>query len=210
MMTGATLTSLLQRVQVAPRLEALIAPAPVPLWEALEQATGTVLPPPFFAHAWPGSLALVEALRATPALVAGRAVLDFACGGGLAGVVAAQLGARVTCNDIDPLALEAARLNAHLNGVEVETVGIDLVGRDEGWHVILVGDVFYEAALAARVAGWLEALTSRGCAVLVGDPGRQFLPLERLSLHSTHGLLPAPAWDSVVDRPARVWRWRLR
>jgi predicted nicotinamide N-methyase len=207
---GVSLESFLDRVRVAPGLEALVASAPVPLWEALEQATGTTLPPPFFAHAWPGSLALVEALRAAPALVSGQHVLDFACGGGLAGIVAAQLGARVTCTDIDPLALEATRLNARLNGVEVDLVRDDLVGARGDWQAVLVGDVFYEAPLAARVAGWLDELTTAGVVVLVGDPGRQFLPLERVALHSTHSLLPSAAWDSVVDRPARVWRWRPR
>ncbi|MDX2012111.1 MAG: 50S ribosomal protein L11 methyltransferase [Myxococcaceae bacterium] len=201
------LETLLRRVVVAPQLEAWVAPSPVPLWEALEARTGSLLPPPFFAHAWPGSLALVEALRADAGLVAGRSVLDFACGGALAGIVAAQLGARVCCNDIDPLALATAQLNAQLNRAEIDTRLGDVVGHDDGWQVLLVGDVFYEAPLAARVTAWLDRLAARGALVLVGDPGRQFLPLDRVSLVSTHALAPNPAWDSVTDRPARVWRW---
>lgn len=207
-MRSAALTRHLVPSTPAPGLSALVAPEPIPLWEALEAELGVRLPPPFFGHAWPGSLALVEALRTAPHLVRGLEVLDFACGGGLAGIVAAQLGATVTCNDIDPLALEVVRLNAALNAVELDATSRDLIGEDAGWAVVLVGDVFYEAELAARVTRWLHALVAHGATVLVGDPGRQFLPLDQVSLHATHPVCVSPAWDSVVDRPARVWRWR--
>ncbi len=38
----------------------------------------------------------------------------------------------------------------------------DLVGRDEGWDVVLAGDVSYERDMAALVTSWLQALARRG------------------------------------------------
>ncbi len=192
---------------LCPELELRLAPEPLGPWEATERATGQVEPPPFWAHAWPGGLALARSLFDAPEVVEGRAVLDFASGCGVSAIAAARCGARsVTATEVDAFALAAIALNAELNGVRVEALARDVIGLDEAWDVVLVGDVFYQRELAARVGAWLDALAARGALVLIGDPGRSFLPQARLRCVATFSVCGVPEWDSVVDRPARVWR----
>ena len=59
-----------------------------------------------------------------------------------------------------PFALAAIALNAEANGVEIAAREGDLIGRDEGWDVVLAGDVCYERDMAAAVADWLERLAA--------------------------------------------------
>jgi predicted nicotinamide N-methyase len=109
--------------------------------------------------------------------VAGRRVLDFAAGCGIAAIAAAMSGAAlVEAAEIDPLALAAVRLNAALNGVQVATPDGDIVGSACRWDVILAGDVCYEAPMTAHILPWLRAMAAAGAEVLLADPGRAYLP----------------------------------
>jgi predicted nicotinamide N-methyase len=64
------------------------------LWEQTEREVGvTGLPPPFWSVAWPGGQALARYLLDNPAVVAGRSVLDYGSGSGLAATAAARAGA---------------------------------------------------------------------------------------------------------------------
>ena len=47
-------------------------------------------------------------------------------------------------------------------------------------EVLLAADTWYEGPFAERVRPWLQAAADRGIRVLVGDPGRRYLP-ERLA-----------------------------
>ena len=83
------------------------------------------------------------------AVVAGKRVLDFAAGGGIAAIACAIAGAaRVEAAEIDPMALAAIGLNAAANSIEVVPVG-DVVGASCRWDLILCGDVCYEAPMTA-------------------------------------------------------------
>lgn len=137
---------------------------------------------PYWAHVWGGGLVLVRYLFDHPATVAGLRVLDLGCGSGLVAIAAARCGAsHVTAVDVDPYAIVATALNAALNTVAVEVRCADLLdGPVPQADLVLVGDLFYEAALARRVAGFLDHCVAAGCPVLVGDPGRKPLPRERL------------------------------
>ena len=196
----------LSRSEPLPGLRVWTAPEPISVWVAMEAQPGRRLPPPFWAHVWPGSLALARYLSTRQ--LDGLRVLDFACGGAVAGIAAAKRGAVVEANDIDPLALDASRCNAQLNGVTLQLTQDDLVGSDAGWPLVLVGDVFSEAPLVARLTPWLDRLAARGAEVLVGDPGRQFFPKHRVQLVAEYDVACLAAWDSVTDRPATVWRWK--
>src|SRR5262249_58715515 len=99
----------------------------------------------------PGGRAIARQLLEDPALVAGRRVLDFAAGSGLAAIAAAKAGAAVVeAAEIDPLAGAAIALNAAANGVAVAWREADLVGSDERWDVVLAGDVCDERPVAER------------------------------------------------------------
>jgi predicted nicotinamide N-methyase len=173
-----------------------------PHWHASDpQALGW----PYWAVAWPGGQALARHVLDHPDLVRGRRVLDFGSGGAVAGLAAAKAGAAsVLCADVDPLAAEAARANAVLNGLPLETTIEDLVGTARGpWDVVLAGDVCFEPAFAERVIAWLCALAGEGCLVLLGDPSRVTLPAD--------ALLDLAAYDAPHDGDLRaLTRWRTR
>ena len=167
-------------------------------WARMEAEAGRSLDPPFWASAWLGGQALARYVLDHAELVAGRRVLDLASGCGLAAIAAALAGAStVTANDVDPYALAAIMLNARANGVVVEQLGGDLLDSDGGdADLVLAGDVFYSAAMAARVLPFLERVMARGADVLVGDPGRDHLPREYLRGLATY---PVPGIDAAVD-----------
>lgn len=172
----------LRPVPLVPEISLHVADEAVPLWQRTEEELGEMgLPPPFWAFAWAGGQALARYVLDHPEMVRGRHVLDFASGSGLVGIAAAKAGAeRVTCADLDPFACAAIALNAAANGVVLAPEGADLIGQDLGWGTVLAGDIFYERDLAARVFAWLLPLAARGAHVLVGDPGRTYLPREKL------------------------------
>jgi predicted nicotinamide N-methyase len=179
---------------------------PLAPWEACERLEGAVVGPPFWAHAWPGGIALAQWVTAHPEVVRGRDVLDFAAGGGVAALSCVRAGARaVQATELDPWARAALEENAALNALTLEVSADDVTTGDAGWDVVLVGDVFYEAAPSRRILAWLQALRVRGAVVLIGDPGRSFLPQAALRCVGVSAVAPVPAWDSVTDRPARVW-----
>ena len=167
----------------APEITLHVADEAVPLWTKTEEELEAIgLPPPFWAFAWAGGQGLARHLLDHPDLVAGRRVLDMGAGSGLVAVAAMRAGAaHVRACDIDPFALAAIGLNAAANGVAVEACGDDLIGSPHpAVDLVTVGDLFYERDLAERLLLWLDGFLARGVSVLVGDPGRSYLPRHRL------------------------------
>ena len=192
----------------APEIALHVADEATALWHRTEEELGAIgLPPPFWAFAWAGGQALARYVLDHPGTVAGRRALDFAAGSGQVGLAAAKAGAAsVEAADIDPFAGAAIALNAAANGVRVAARIEDLVGRDEGWDCVLAGDICYERDLAARVIDWLALLASRGALVLVGDPGRAYLPRHRLALLATYRVPVTRALEDAEIKASRVWR----
>lgn len=200
---------------------ALIAPPHVPeirlhladeahdLWHLTEdelQEKG--LPPPFWAFAWAGGQGLARYVLDHPETVRGGSVLDFAAGSGLVGIAAALAGARtVLCADIDPFCAPAVALNGRANGVELAMTLDDLVGTDGGWETVLAGDVFYDRAFAETLVPWFAALAARGATVLVGDPGRAYLPKDRLEPLAEYQVPVTRALEDADVKRTRVWRF---
>lgn len=141
-------------------------------------------PLPYWAYPWSGGLAIAHHLTEHPELVRGRDVLDVASGSGLCAIVAMRHGARrATAIDVDPLAAAAIDLNARANGVRVAVLAADLLEQpDDGWDLVLAGDVCYEEVMTERLMRWLGAVARRGATVLVGDPGRRYSPADLIEV----------------------------
>ncbi|WP_271200723.1 class I SAM-dependent methyltransferase [Methylopila turkensis] len=193
----------------APELTLRVADEAVPLWSKTEEELESIgLPPPFWAFAWAGGQALARHLLDHPDLVAGRAVLDVGAGSGLVAIAAMKAGAaRATAVDVDPFALAAVRLNAEANGVAVTVLGEDLIG---GPHpaadVVTIGDLFYERDLSRRLLAWLDGFLDRGVPVLVGDPGRSYLPKQRLEALADYAVPVTRDLEDAEVKRTTVWR----
>lgn len=176
-----TANTAIHHAPLVPEIPLRLASEVLPLWRMTEEELSRAnVAPPYWAFAWAGGQALARHVLDHPDLVRDLRVLDFATGSGLGAIAAARAGARlVLASDIDPFALAATRLNAALNDVSdrIETTDADLIGvLDLDVDVVLAGDICYEQPMAGRVEAWLRALVGRGVRVLMGDPGRTYLP----------------------------------
>jgi predicted nicotinamide N-methyase len=208
---------------------------PVGLWEETENETGrTDLPPPFWAYPWAGGIALARYLLDHRDLVTGRVVLDLAAGSGLVAVAAGLAGAaRVFANDIDPMSAAAIALNSAVNATPVTVIARDLItpgpaaGPPAGAasdaadaavagdapvaglalraDLVVVGDAFYERRMAHRMLTFLRQAQAAGARVLVGDPGRTYLPADGLRAVASYAV---PVWAGLEDTDVKqttVW-----
>jgi predicted nicotinamide N-methyase len=173
-----TANAVLRPVPHVPEIQLYLSDDAYHLWEAAERELGAVnQPPPFWAFAWAGGQALARYLLDHPDVVAGRSVLDLGSGSGLTAIAAAMAGASaVLASELDAFALDAIRLNAQANDVQVAVTGDVLDGSGEDADVILAADIWYERQLADRALGLLQRARKRGAQVLVADVGRAFLP----------------------------------
>jgi predicted nicotinamide N-methyase len=190
-----------------PTITLHLAHEAVALWQLTEaelEAQG--LPLPFWAFAWAGGQGLARYILDNRDMVAGKSVLDLASGSGLVGIAAKLAGAsRVMCADIDPFCKEAIALNATLNQVELEVTVTDLIGTDVDYDVILVGDLFYEREIAAPLFLWLQALHAEGTHILIGDPGRTYLPKSGLTAVADYHIAVSRALEDAEVKRTRVW-----
>ena len=142
-----------------------------------------------------------------PETVRGKRVLDFATGSGVSAIAAMKAGAtEVVANEIDSFAIAATLLNAKANDVRVTVAHEDLVGRDGGWDAVLAGDVCYEREMSAKVFAWLRGLARRGALVLVGDPGRNYLPKEHMIELAVYDVQTTRELEDREIRRTKVWR----
>jgi len=165
-------------------------------------------PPPFWAFAWPGGVALARHILDHPETVAGRRVLDLAAGSGVVALAASLAQAiRVRATDVDESAIEAIARNAAVNGVTVEAERTDVLdGPVPDADVVLVGDGFYTAAMAGRMMRFLRLCADAGRLVLVGDPDREFLPREHFTALAAYAVPVRPALESVRHLRTTIWR----
>ena len=196
----------------APEIRLYLADEATDLWQNTEEELGEIgLPPPFWAFAWAGGQALARYLLDNPRVVQGKRVLDFAAGSGLVAIAAVKAGAAsVQACDIDAFAAAAMHLNAETNGVALNVRCADVVDSDEGWDAVFAGDICYERDMAGRAVAWLERLHVRGAAVLIGDPGRSYLPRERLEAVATYHVPVTRSLEDAEIKTAHVWRFRER
>jgi predicted nicotinamide N-methyase len=202
---------------------ALIAPPHVPeialhlaheahdLWQRTEDELHAIgLEPPYWAFAWAGGQGLARFILDNPQSVAGKRVLDFASGSGIVAIAAAMAGAQgVTANDIDPFCEAAIGLNAKANRVEVAFHDGDLTGEPftGGFDVILAGDVFYDSKMTQLLLPWFQSALAQGCRVLAGDPGRSYVPRERLREIAVYKVAVTRALEDSEVKRTTVWEF---
>lgn len=209
--------TILKPPSLVPELRLHLADKAVPLWELTEEELAEKdLPPPYWAFAWAGGQALARYIIDHPDVAAGKRVLDIASGSGLVGVAALWVSAaHVVANDIDAFAIAAISLNAAANGVEggLETVRRDMLDEPvlaaDGlplYDLVLAGDVCYEKPMAGRTIAWLRRHAAAGAVVLMGDPGRSYLPESGLTQLAEY-MVPTPRELEDSDlRRTIVWR----
>ncbi|MBZ9849171.1 methyltransferase [Mesorhizobium sp. CA14] len=199
---------------------ALMAPPHVPevllhladeahdLWLRTEEELAEIgLPPPFWAFAWAGGQGLARYVLDNPGTVRGKRVLDFASGSGLVAIAAMKAGAKqVIAADIDSFCETAIAINVEANGVEAQFRGTDCIGTDDGWDVVLAGDVFYDKAFADRLLPWFGSLKARGAEILVGDPGRAYLPETGLQSLAVYQVPVTRVLEDAEVKRTTVWR----
>jgi predicted nicotinamide N-methyase len=164
-------------------------------------------PLPFWAFPWAGGLAVARFLLDRPEEVAGRRVLDLAAGSGVCAIAAAIAGAAsVHAFDVDPLSAAAVTLNARANDVRVAFSLADLLTGDPppGFDTILAGDVCYEETMAEQMIAWLRRAAALGNRVLLGDPGRRYLP-QGLDLLATYSVRTTRELEEADVKPSRVY-----
>jgi predicted nicotinamide N-methyase len=193
---------------LTPEIRLHLATEITPIWEATEASlTQLNLPPPYWAFAWAGGQALTRFLIDHPDWVKGKRVLDFAAGSGLSAIGAAKAGAaQVAAAEIDDYAIAAIALNARINDVVIDLVREDLIGVEPRWDVVLAGDVCYERPMAERVIAWFRALAGRGVAILMGDPGRAYLPQSGLVELARYQVPTSLELEDRTMRETIVWR----
>jgi predicted nicotinamide N-methyase len=193
---------------LVPEIRLYLAAEVTPIWQATEETLArSGLPPPFWAFAWAGGQALARYLLDHPAVVTGRSMLDFGAGSGLVAIAAAKAGAvSVLAAEIDHFAAAAIAANAALNDVEIAVQTADLLDTvNSGWDIVTAGDVCYERPMAERAIAWLRMLTARGTFVLLGDPGRAYLPAEGLIERARYLVPTSRELEDRETRETVVW-----
>ncbi|MFT9448466.1 class I SAM-dependent methyltransferase [Gluconobacter japonicus] len=194
---------------LVPEIALHLATDITPIWQASEaflEAHG--IEPPFWAFAWPGSQLIARYILDNPERVHGKRVLDVACGCGLAAIAAAMVGASaVEANDIDQMALEATALNATLNTATVTLLAGDLVGSKPDCDLLVIGDVCYNEAMAARIMPWLLDCAQH-CEVWLCDPGRHYAPKLDLDILVQQNVQTTQELESTDQRTTTLFSLR--
>lgn len=191
---------------LVPEVRLYLAHEAVPIWQKTEEELGAMgLPPPFWAFAWAGGQALARHILDHPETVKGKRVIDIASGSGLVAIVAMKAGAAsVLAADIDEFSVSAIKVNAAANDVQIEATIEDLLSRPAPpCDVILVGDMFYEKDLAARCFAFLQ---SAKASALIGDPGRSYLPKEKLTQVASYSVPVSRELEDSEIKKTAVWK----
>lgn len=184
------------------------------LWAAMDEKEGQEAP--YWNEIWPSSLALAGWLAEMQDDIKGRSCLDMGCGLGFTALLGQWLGAEVTAMDYEKEALEYAKINAVLNGIE----GVNFTVMDwrnptfppESFSRIWAGDIMYKKDFAGPIAAFLASMLPRGGRAWISEPGRDVFH-HLLDILPDHGLrhkrlctLPvSPLTEQDVPVPVSIW-----
>jgi predicted nicotinamide N-methyase len=195
---------------LVPEVKLHLAHEALPIWQKTEDELGEIgLPPPFWAFAWAGGQALARYILDHPEVVRNLRVLDIASGSGLVAIAAMRAGASsVFAADIDSFAVKAIELNAELNSTSVKAIDRDLLAEypPRFIDVILVGDLFYEKSIAEKCLSWLRDAQLEGIVVLIGDPGRSYLPKSELKKIAEYSVPVSRDLEDAEIKQTAVWK----
>ena len=163
-------------------------------------------PSPYWAFAWGGGQALARFVLDNPKIVKGKKVLDFGSGSGIAAIAAAKSGAlTVTATDIDPIAIQAVKINARLNDVVITAIQATMSeSSQQQCDVLLVGDVFYHGFDSS--AHWIFKWASEDRLILLGDPPERGFPKEYLQELTRYTVRTFPDWEHHSTRQGCVYQ----
>lgn len=205
-----TANTYLMSPPLVPEIVLHLADESLPIWGKTEdELTVSGLADPFWAFAWSGGQALARYILDNPEQVAERRVIDLGAGSGLAAIAAKRAGARyVLAADTDPLAAAAIGINAKANGVDIDVTCADLIAANQPVEsdVLLLGDVFYDAALAERLISFASVVASSGALVLAGDPQRAYFPLDRFERLERYSVPVTRELEDAEIKSSLVWR----
>lgn len=202
-------TTTLASAALVPELRFHLADDSHDIWQTVDEAaTNDLARRPYWAFLWPGGQALARVLIDQPEWVAGKRVLDIGCGSGVGAIAAMRAGAAsALANDIDPLAVAAASLNAAANGLAIGLSADDMLGSlPDDADVVLMADVVYEPELAVRVQGFVETARRRGVPILFADRGTTRLPIRPLDKLAEFTADVVPAMTHPLFERGIVWR----
>ena len=72
--------------------------------------------------------------------------------------------------------------------------------------MVLAGDAFYDRDMASLMLPFLERASQAGALVLVGDPGRAYLPRDRFDQVTTYDVPVERVIEDADVKPTAVWR----
>jgi predicted nicotinamide N-methyase len=201
--------TVLRPVPDLPGIRLYLADEVLPLWHAVQVETGDPEAAlPYWAFAWGGGLAIARYLIEDPESVAGKRVFDLGSGSGLCAIAAMRAGAATATGiDIDRFSAAAIDLNARANRVRVSATRADVLDDEPpDADVIVAGDTWYEAGLAERVLPWLRRARNAGIDVLIGDPGRRYLPTDALVELASYDVRTTTELEDLALKRASVYR----
>lgn len=193
----------------APEIRLHVADEAMDLWSRTEEELGELgLDPPFWAFAWAGGQALARYILDHPDLVRAKSIMDLASGSGIVGIAAMMAGAtRCQALDIDPFATAAGELNAEANNVAISFETRDVTSEAPlPADVLFCGDVFYDKPMSEHMLAYLDRCMGSGITIYVGDPGRSYLPKERLELLATYEVPVIGALEDAEIKKSSVFR----
>ena len=99
--------------------------------------------------------------------------------------------------------MAALAMNARANGVVIEATSENLLASEPPLcDLILVGDLFYEKGLAANCLAFLQKSKAE---VLIGDPGRSYLPKDQLVKRASYSVPVSRQLEDSEIKQTSVW-----
>ncbi|MBU1247525.1 MAG: methyltransferase [Proteobacteria bacterium] len=203
---GKTSLNLLQILDMPAYLDRLVA----------KTRPGSPVELPLWAKVWPSASILAMFLSRFQVRTDAE-VLEIGAGTGLAGLVLAAQGCRVTLTDIEPGALLFCRINALKNGLEdrVEVAQVDFTADtlDKRFDFILASELIYKERVLAPLVDFLHGhiKPEEGCEVFMASDaqreGRMFFELAQTRFKMMRKDIPFK--DSETGKTKTVSLYRL-